>query len=414
MSIARLGAIERGGDQWWPAKRFSNGVDCFMDFRFRSSLRRRHRSLAFTLVEMLATIAIIGILVSLLLPALNMAREVARQAACTNNLRQFGQGMHIYAEQHQEAFCSGAFDWLKDGAVSDMSWVGDLVKQGSPVGKMLCASNPAQAADTYHDLLAANAGSFASNTCVNLLGPQPIAAPDGSQIYNPCRWIADSKSGMSGGPSTARRDYVNKELLEAFYNTNYTASWWLVRGDVNLSRFGNLRENVTGCGIGIDSRNSTMGPLRRTQVDTSSIPSSIVPMLADGGLSERMLPDAVGSLPAGAPLTEALTRGPVLVANAPQGQALAAPSFPQPNAGKSAWWGVWVSQTLQDYRSFGTPHSAVGNILFCDGSVRSIKDTNKDGRLNNGFSAAAGFPDNTNEAPPTEVYSLYSLRAKKL
>ena len=83
---------------------------------------------AFTLVELLATIAIISILVALLLPAVNMAREVARQSACTNNLRQFGQGMHVHAEQHQEQFCSGAFDWLKDGAVTEMSWVGNLVK----------------------------------------------------------------------------------------------------------------------------------------------------------------------------------------------------------------------------------------------------------------------------------------------
>jgi len=381
----------------------------------RVAFRRRHGHAprAFTLVEMLTTIAIIGILVALLLPALNMAREVARQSACTNNLRQFGQGLHIHAEQHQEQFCSGAFDWLSDGAVTDMSWVGDLVKQGSPVGKMLCASNAAQAADTYVDLLGVNASSFASNTCTKLLGSPPSAAPDGSLISNPCRWIADSKSGFQSGPSQARREYIEKELLQEFYNTNYTASWWLVRGDVNLSRYGNLRENVPGCGIGIDNRNSTMGPLRRAQLDTSSIPSSIVPMLADGGQSERNLPEALGGMPPGALLTEAVTRGPVLVANCPNGQALAAPTFPQPNAGKSVWWSVWKSQTLQDYRSFGTPHNSITNILFCDGSVRSIKDANKDGWINNGFSPAAGFADATNEAPPIEIYSLYSLRAKK-
>jgi prepilin-type N-terminal cleavage/methylation domain-containing protein/prepilin-type processing-associated H-X9-DG protein len=369
---------------------------------------------AFTLVEMLATIAIIGILVSLLLPALNMAREAARQAACMNNLRQFGQGMHIHAEQHQEQFCSGAFDWLADGAVTEMSWVGDLVKQGSPVGKMLCASNPAQAADTYYDLLNANASGFGGNTCLNLLGPPASTAPDGSQIANPCRWIADSKSGLASGASAARRDYINKELLEEFYNTNYTASWWLVRGDVQINRYGNLHEKVAGCGVGIDSRNSTAGPLRRTQVDTSAIPSSIVPMLADGGQSDRTLPEAVGSLPAGTALAESLTRGPVLVANSPSGQALAAPAFSQPNAGKSVWWGVWMSQTLQDYRAVGTPHSGVANVLFCDGSVRALKDLNNDGRLNNGFGTAAGFPDAKNEAPATEIYSLYSLRAKKM
>src|SRR5262245_17508621 len=95
----------------------------------------------FTLVEMLTVIAIIGILVALLLPAINVAREMARQTACLSNLRQFGQGLQMNAEINREVYCSGAFDWLKDGAVTEMSWVGDLVKQGMPVGKMMCSSN---------------------------------------------------------------------------------------------------------------------------------------------------------------------------------------------------------------------------------------------------------------------------------
>ncbi len=64
---------------------------------------------AFTLIELMVVVAVIGLLVGILMPALGNARTQARRAACSSNLRQIGMGLQIYLSGNHDRFPYASF-----------------------------------------------------------------------------------------------------------------------------------------------------------------------------------------------------------------------------------------------------------------------------------------------------------------
>jgi prepilin-type N-terminal cleavage/methylation domain-containing protein/prepilin-type processing-associated H-X9-DG protein len=181
-------------------------------------VRVRKRRSGFTLIELLVVIAIIGVLVSLLLPAVQGAREAARRAQCTNNLKQLGLAVNNYLSQ------TGAYphlmtnynrnagagpnggEWPLNWAVSILPMVEQQVLYNSANFSFGASSAPNQntvTATRVATMICPSedgtgpwlAGSW-SNYAANVGGPASIMAYSGPIII-----MRNGPNNDSGGPN---------------------------------------------------------------------------------------------------------------------------------------------------------------------------------------------------------------------
>lgn len=204
-------------------------------------MNTRHRWSGFTLVELLVVIAIIGVMVGLLLPAVQAAREAARRMQCSNNLKQHGLALHNYHDTHKMfppallgsgRFNNTAYHAERGGVKNTTGWT-----------LLLPFLEQASIYDNYNFDVCS---SMSSPYAIPVIGTDVIN--DG--LYNarvgylecpsdPSAGI-QSTSGAGGTSFYSRRNAVQTSyLFSTGVATDYNGSWEASANDIRRGAFGN-------------------------------------------------------------------------------------------------------------------------------------------------------------------------------